>query len=394
MGASKLPFYAYVDESGNTGKNIFDPAQPDFYTAAFITKGDFDLAWGETLNKIAKKAGSDVLHANELGIGKIESISSDLLGLLESTRGYFFLSRVEKKYLIAVKIFDVLFDSGENAAVAWHNYNFKPLKIILAFKLASIIDDNIAKEFWEGLLKTKKDDAKKMLPNVCNALLKKIDKIPDKRSQEIFEQGLNWVIKHPDTINLLTEQKGAKHGHFPNLVAFSNLLNGLQFLSREHKRKVKKIVHDEQQEFKNMLVTWHDMFSNAADVDIYWGGETYNLQMVPDSKFVMSNDKDSPGIQIADLILWLYIQFIKGKKLPIGCNQLVIYALSNGWHNDFSFDGVEKMMIEKWGNVFWGPISDEQLEKGREMLKYSETQRQISMKRYDEDGILPFMRDI
>ena len=33
-----------------------------------------------------------------------------------------------KRYLLAVKMFDVLFDSGENAAVAWHNYNLRPLK--------------------------------------------------------------------------------------------------------------------------------------------------------------------------------------------------------------------------------------------------------------------------
>ncbi|WP_247493130.1 hypothetical protein, partial [Bradyrhizobium sp. 142] len=36
MGASKIPIYVYVDESGNTGKNIFDEAQPDFFTAALV----------------------------------------------------------------------------------------------------------------------------------------------------------------------------------------------------------------------------------------------------------------------------------------------------------------------------------------------------------------------
>ncbi len=40
MGESKIPIYAYVDESGNTGKNIFDTDQPDFFTAALVSKGD------------------------------------------------------------------------------------------------------------------------------------------------------------------------------------------------------------------------------------------------------------------------------------------------------------------------------------------------------------------
>ena len=30
--------FAYVDETGNTGKNIFDLDQPDFFTGALITK--------------------------------------------------------------------------------------------------------------------------------------------------------------------------------------------------------------------------------------------------------------------------------------------------------------------------------------------------------------------
>lgn len=34
MGEARTPLFAYVDESGNTGRNIFDTAQPDYYTAA------------------------------------------------------------------------------------------------------------------------------------------------------------------------------------------------------------------------------------------------------------------------------------------------------------------------------------------------------------------------
>jgi hypothetical protein len=62
-------------------------------------------------------------------LGRLEIIADDLYALLEASRAHFFLSRVEKRYLLAVKMFDVLFDSGENAAGAWHNYNLRSLKI-------------------------------------------------------------------------------------------------------------------------------------------------------------------------------------------------------------------------------------------------------------------------
>jgi hypothetical protein len=63
MGQSKIPIFAYVDESGNTGRNIFDQAQPDFYTAAFVNRGDFDSFWGERIKAIARKVGADAVHA-------------------------------------------------------------------------------------------------------------------------------------------------------------------------------------------------------------------------------------------------------------------------------------------------------------------------------------------
>jgi len=130
MGASKLPLYAYIDETGNTGHNLFDSAQPDFFTAALITKGDFDLAFATPTKAIAQKLGTQSLHGRELGLGKLESAAPDFLRLLYAANANFFVSRVEKKYLLGTKVFDSLFDSGENAGVAWHHYNLRPAPII------------------------------------------------------------------------------------------------------------------------------------------------------------------------------------------------------------------------------------------------------------------------
>ena len=392
MGGSKIPIHAYVDESGNTGKNIFDKDQPDFFTAALVSKGDFDARYGARIRAIAQNAGATAIHANELGLGGLEKIARDLYLLLEESGAHFFLSRVEKKYLLATKMFDVLFDSGENAAIAWHNYNIRPLKIMLAFKLAAVIDEEIARDFWKGLLQPKEEDARKMLPGVCKALKARLHILPDKRSKEVLGEGLDWVIKHPDAIHLLTEQKTAKQGHFPNLVAFANLLDGLQKFSRLWKKKVARITRDEQNEFGNMLQTWHKMFSNAAPDIIEWAGEKYSIQMAPGSQFVIKSDHESPGIQMADVALWLYGQMLKGKDLPPGCASILNLMLKRGWHNDFSFDGVEKQMMEKWGEVFFGPMPQEKLDDAKKMLEYAEARRLESMKQFELDGELPFMR--
>ncbi len=106
MGESKIPIYAYVDESGNTGKNIFDPSQPDYYTAALLSKGNFDAYYTDRIRAIAAKVGATSIHASELGLGRLDTIAADLFDLLLRAGPDFFLCRVEKKYLLATKMLD------------------------------------------------------------------------------------------------------------------------------------------------------------------------------------------------------------------------------------------------------------------------------------------------
>ena len=60
--------FAFVDETGNTGANLLDEAQPDFFTAALITKSNFDLVYDGPVSKLAKKFGDGALHGKDLGL--------------------------------------------------------------------------------------------------------------------------------------------------------------------------------------------------------------------------------------------------------------------------------------------------------------------------------------
>ena len=166
---------------------------------ALVKKGDFDAAYGERIKAIAQKIGAEAIHANELGLGRLEEIADDLYALLKASNAYFFVSRVEKAYLLATKMFDVLFDSGENAAVAWHNYNFRPLKIMLAFKLAAVIDDEIAREFWKCLLLPSEEASRE---KCCRRSVKRSKpgspSCPTNDRARVLGDGLDWIIKHPE----------------------------------------------------------------------------------------------------------------------------------------------------------------------------------------------------
>lgn len=81
--------FAYIDETGNSGKNIFDPEQPVFTTVALLTRHNFDLLYGKKFQALASLHGNAALHANELGVNRLEEIAGDLLDILKDEEAHF-----------------------------------------------------------------------------------------------------------------------------------------------------------------------------------------------------------------------------------------------------------------------------------------------------------------
>jgi len=175
--------YAYIDETGNTGPNLFDPGQPVFITGALMTRGNFDLLYRGTIRSIAKQLGVDVVHANELGMGRLEEIAPDLLRVFKISEARIFIARVVKLDLAAMKLVDTIFDSGENLAVPWFSYNATPLRLLLTIKVAFLLDEEIIKLFWSSLMNKNEEGAYDKLSQVLAMLLPRAEQLPDARSQ-------------------------------------------------------------------------------------------------------------------------------------------------------------------------------------------------------------------
>jgi hypothetical protein len=386
--------FAFVDETGNTGGNLLDENQPDFFTAALITKTDFDLVYSDQIRKIARKIGAGPLHGKELGFERVEEIAGELLQVFKKADARFFISRVEKRYLLATKIFDTLFDSGENAAVAWHLYNIRPLKIMLAFKVASIVSEDVAVRFWATLLEKNETKVKAALPGICQSLIDRVDELPDQRSRDIVREALIWARENPETIHLHLDSRQARNGHMPNMVAFANLLDGLEGFSKRWARRVRRITHDRQSQFDKTLAFWHEMFSNASAEPVQLFGETVVVQKVAGSKFEVKADSESAGIQAIDVILWLFLQHTRGEAFPRACARILNYAFRHAYMSDFSFEGVGDRIEKEFGHIFRNPITPEQEQAARKMIEQGEARRLESMAQYKRDGIVPFMRSL
>jgi hypothetical protein len=362
----KTTMFAYVDETGNTGGNLFDPEQPWFITIGLMTKANFDVLERNLFS--ARHANGEIdFHANEVGFEKIEQIAPRLLIVAKKRDARFFVSRVEKRYLATAKIVDTVFDSHENKAVPWQVYKLKHLKLILLFKLAQyVLYEDMVKLFWDALMHKNAKTAAELFVEACTAILARIDNLPDKRSREIARDAFTWAIENYDRITIHSATKLVRYGHMPNMVAFTNLINGIDRQSRAWGKSVKIIKHDRQTQFERSLAFVHELYANADPTPIEWPSMPKDsLQKVNDSKFVVSNRSESPGIQLVDIILWLFSRMNSGDDLPEHSNRLMEYTLRKDYYNDFSFDGVYWNLGKEMRPIMEAPFSEEQLARAR-----------------------------
>lgn len=380
--------YAYIDETGNTGPNIFDPEQPIFMTAALITKTNFDLVHKNDIARIAKKIGETELHANIVGIERIEDIASDLLALFKRCDARFFVSRIEKRYLAATKFVDTLFDSYENKAVPWHVYNMRPMRLMLVFKVASILTEDTAQKFWSSILEKRERKAYEMFLESLQELKGNIHELRDQRSRQLITDAIDWATQNPESIYIHTSSKAARLGHLPNLAVFPNLLDGIEQRSKLWKRKVVEIVHDRQSQFQGTLRDWHELYKNAAPDVITWTmNEKYVLRRVEGSNFRISSAHESAGIQAIDTILWLFKRVIEEKPLGYHSARLMNHVFKRAYQNDLSFEAVGSWLEDYFADLYAKPFTEEHQKRAEEYGRIAEQRRQEQMLEYAQQKL-------
>jgi Protein of unknown function (DUF3800) len=379
----EFSLYAFVDETGNTGAKLLDNDQPLFVTAALLTRSDFDRRFGRQVDAIAASLGVDEIHASELGVARLEEIASALLKVVRKAGPAFFLARVEKRYVLAAKIFDTIFDSAENRAVPWHAYNARPLRLMLVFKIASVLDDALSQAFWDALMTKRSDQARAKMADFCRALRGRVGLIPDQRSRQVVGEALDWAAANPEALEFVHQTKQGRKSHLPNMVGFGNLLSGIERQSNVWGRPVEVIRHDRQHEFEQALKFWHQMYSNAREDVVHLPlGEKMVLRKVFGSRLEISSARDSAGIQVIDVILWLFARSLRGHVLPDRCQGLLDYVYSRAYQDDFSFSGVGAAATEMIEDIETRSLPPSMLDDGQALFAEIEKRRLDEMEAY------------
>ena len=155
----------------------------------------------------------------------------------------------------------------------------------------------------------------------------------------------------------------------PNMVAFMNLLEGMERQSKAWNRPIRQIKPDRQTQFEKSLAYMHELYANADPTPIRWPGmPPMSVRKAFGSKFVVSNRFESPRIQLVDIVMWLFGRLNNGDYLEEQSQWLINYVLRKGAYNELSFNGVYSNLEREMRPIMEAPFSEEQLAAAKEMM--------------------------
>lgn len=372
--------YAYADESGHTGSNLLDIAQPTYYAAAVMCLTDLDAKYKPTFDAYAKKYGFKYLHAADMGMHRLTGLLPTLTKWIKRDTIRFFIGNIDKKWFILCKLFDFLFDPIENRAALWHVYWVQQLRYMMLVKLSLLMEEDDLRDAWEAIHGADYETSKTLLISVINRLAERVALLPDERSRTIIAEVFTWAIKYPEELGLSFKKRKQLLGHYPNVAMFTPLMLSIQKQSEYWHSSVKRIVHDRQSQFQTAWREMHTLLSQASEKPFHLiGGPEFKMRAAPGSSFVIGDSVTSAGIQLADIVLWFTKRMFDEKEVTPEVKEFMARVARHTEPYEMSYEGTIDVLEREVTPIMSMPMSNDKLKRGREIVETFEKQRMQSM---------------
>lgn len=316
----------YIDESGNSGKNIFDKNQPFLYYGVLASKTDIDTQEQYHIEKMRDILRTKRIHAKEIREKGIEIISNNIMEIIKRCDAKFSCYRVKKSDLAIIQAFDHIFDSGVNEAVKPEYYNNiikRNIILILLSKLFETSDVTHAHKFMTG---RSPSEQSKNLVDLCQSLLNKTkDSNYGTKIKRIIKSALRWAAKNP--LKIILDNNRIKNEHpsifttplsmqsSPNIIGFQFVLFGIGDTIQNTGNEPPSIIIDRQLEFNRGQLDIARFYQEFKKIESPWipyeQNIAFNNTPAPDSIEFKSSDQ-SPGLELTDVMLWIYKKIWEG----------------------------------------------------------------------------------
>lgn len=369
--------FFHIDESGNTGNNLFDAVQPTLSYGVLSSKLNVDALGRAAHAAMLRKLGVFSLHANQLGTGGLLEIAPELIALQRRFRFRFDYYYIHKPAYALVILFDAIFDAGLNKAVKWEMY-WTPMRFLAIHNLSQLCDEALLKIAWQLCISKSVEERSGEIVALLTDLRKRNKKSRlDNRTKELFDAAFGYGIEHPQELDFgVSDQKMIS----PNAVGFQFVLSSIARRLRAGKRKdALSIKVDRQTEFNPAQVGTHyaqkRISEGLASIEgqerrmylehpLYDGlGDEETLRKgMPKKEIEVDSSEASIGLQIVDVYLWLINRGQSKSEPPSELQFLAHHFLKHSCFDSISMEG----MAVRW-NAFekklpaFDELTDEQL---------------------------------
>ncbi len=296
--------FIYADESGNSGRNLFDERSRVYRLGGIFTVADAEPAIERVIRPRLAKSGETRLHAKNMLEPEAAAAAMEVMDALDGLGAWRFpLIAIDKPYLATTKFVDLVFDSGENAAVPPHWYNLELFRHSICIAVDEMLTDMNRRRFWDAFLAS---DVKGLQDCIRNALTYLTRKVHDARLRQVVKDGCDFALRFPDE---LTIQGGgdrrAYQGHTPNIVAFTVLMRDVHDFVAAHGSPPIAFYHDLQEEFAAEMRRAYETFGSIRYKDHPRGAIPTIERVEYDlARFSMPSSRDQVVLQAADLLVW------------------------------------------------------------------------------------------
>jgi hypothetical protein len=366
---------AYTDESGNSGNNLFDKNQPDFWTGTLITPVNLEKLAAPVVAKCLQIVKQSELHGNALGLGGIDKIARPLLDLFVETHSRFLFTKIEKKHLAGTKFADALLDSGTNQAMGLQQYGPRAARLPLTLQLIQLLDDKDLSEWWQAF---QKNDGV-AFTGVMKGLLPRLQEanregLYDDRTLQLLGDALRWGIAHPEPLL----EGGAHEGDSPNVVALTLIVSMLHQLNEDFGVRIRAFIHDEQNQFAQHLKYFHthskqftlDTSNICAPLPVVKAALTFGCELE------VAKSSDRLGLQLIDTVLWLIKRFIDSKgRIHGDAGLLAGHVITHSGVSLFDRKTMVRDVVDICERVKALPLTEKDLKRAKKLFAELEAKR-------------------
>ncbi|ANQ25001.1 hypothetical protein BA894_00390 [Vibrio natriegens] len=347
--------FFHIDESGNTGNNLFDANQPVLSYGVLSCQTNVDALCCGLHKQILDLIDDDQIHANVLGIGGLVNIAPLLIQIQQRMKFDFDYYFIHKPTFAVVTFFDAVFDAGLNQAVKWDWY-WTPLRYLLIENLTQLLDDRLLRESWRLCTVKRIEKHEQDIVALLKEIRDRAKQSPiDERRKEVIIDALDYGITNPLELDFsFPDQKMLS----PNVIAFQFVASAIARKVRRKKRKrASSILVDRQSQFNKAQAETHKRQALIAEgirkAPQHEKGQylrhplfaTFDSDQIVQrglsgKELTISSSAESIGLQIVDVYLWITNKILNGDELPVELKQLCSMFLRRTVIDGISLDGM------------------------------------------------------